>query len=264
MKVAVLGPKGTFTHQAAEEYFEDYDPVFCSTISEAVKCESDVAVIPFENSLGGSVMESIDLFREIEDIQIRGEKIIPVRHFLLSKEESIEDIEVVKSHPQALGQCKEFLSKHDWEREEVSSTAKAAQEVEENEAAIASKLAGKLNGLNFLKEDTQDRTSNETRFFILGGNGQKLENRDKTSLILVPGKDRPGLLHSMLSCFSGHGINLSYIQSRPTKETLGEYFFFVEAEADLKSDRLQKALQCLKTYSDVKVLGSYPADTGEP
>lgn len=263
MKVAVLGPKGTFTHQAAEKYFEEYDPVFCSTITEAVKCKSDATVIAFENSLGGGVGESIDLFREVENIRIIGEWIIPIRHFLLTKEKTVDDIEVVKSHPQALDQCKGFLSKHGWKEKEMSSTAKAAQKIGEKEAAIASKLAGELNELNVLRKDIQDRKSNETKFFILGHNGQRPKNRDKTSLILEPGEDRPGLLESMLSCFSGHGINLSYIQSRPTKKTLGEYFFFVEAEADLESDGLQRALQCLKTYSDVKVLGSYRSDTGE-
>lgn len=262
MKVALLGPKGTYTHQAAEEYFEKYEPVFCSTIREAIDAKSDATVLPFENSVGGGVGESIDLFRRVEGIKIVGEKVIPIRHFLLSKEESLDDIEVVKSHSQALDQCREFLSNYDWEEREASSTAKAAQEIGGKEAAIASEFSGKLNDLNFLRKNIQDRKSNETKFFILGNNEQESENKSKTSLILESGRDRPGLLQSMLSCFSGHGINLSYIQSRPTKESLGKYFFFVEAEASLESDRLQRTLQCLKTYSDVKVLGSYESDKG--
>lgn len=265
MKVAVLGPKGTFTHQAAEEFFDaevgrdKYELVFCSTISEAVEQDTDATVIPFENSLRGGITESIDLFKEKENIEIIGEKVIPVRHFLLSKDK-IEDIEVVRSHPQALNQCKDFLSKQNWKLKETSSTAKAAQEIGGREAAVASKFAGDLNNLDILEKDIQERITNETKFFILGHTKWRPSKREKTSLIIVPGEDRPGLLESMLSCFSGHGINLSYIQSRPTKESLGEYFFFIETEADFKSDKFKKALQCLKTYADVKVLGSYKSD----
>ncbi|MFB6292623.1 MAG: prephenate dehydratase [Candidatus Nanohaloarchaea archaeon] len=252
-KVAFLGPRGTYTHQAVEDYFEDYEAVPCSSLQDIFDADADAAVIPFENSLGGGVGKSVDLLRE-KDAEVTGEVKVRIDHVLLSREEDIEDIEKVRSHPQALSQCRDFLSGHDWEEVESSSTAKAAEEVGKGEAAIASRLAGELNDLNVLAEDIQDRETNTTRFLVL--NGESREG-DKTALVLEPGEDRPGLLHSMLSCFSGHGINLSYIQSRPTRDGLGEYYFFVEAEVDRRDDSFRKARRCLETYADVNVLGSY-------
>lgn len=260
MKVAVLGPQGTFTHQAAEEYFEEYEPIFCHSIKEAMESESDYTVVPFENSLGGGVTESLDIFREREDISIVGEKVIPIRHFLVSGENSLEDIDTVRSHPQALGQCREFLSQHGWVQKEDSSTARAAGNLGEGEAAIASRLAAELNDLQILEENIQDNMSNETRFFILGPRRRKDPDNDTTSLLLLPEGDRPGLLQSMLSCFSGHGINLSHIQSRPTKKKLGDYFFYVEAEIGDHQKSFKRATRCLETYCDIKLLGSYVSD----
>lgn len=251
MNVAVLGPEGTYTHLAAEKFFENYEPVFCSTLRESLE-SADRAVIPFENSLGGGVGEAIDLLRE-KDMSVTGEVRIKIDHVLASKN-SIEEIEKVVSHPQALSQCRELVEEHDLEEVESSSTAKAAQEVGENEAAICSWLAAELNDLDIIEEDVQDEDSNTTRFLVIGG---EKEEGDKTSVILDPGKDRPGLLHSMLSCFAGHGINLSYIQSRPTKNGLGDYYFYIEAETDQKSQDYQDAKQCLETYADVNTLGSY-------
>lgn len=253
VKVAFLGPEGTYTHQAVDEYFDNYEKVLCSSIADIISADADAAVIPFENSLGGGVGKSIDLLRQ-KDAEVTGEHTVEIDHVLVSNEKNISDISKVRSHPQALSQCRDFLEKKDWEEIESSSTAKAAEELNQNEAAICSRLAAELNDLNILKENIQDRDSNTTRFFVLN-NGN--EEGEKSSLILEPGVDRPGLLESMLSCFSGHGINLAYIQSRPTRDGLGKYYFYVEAEADQKDEDFQKALQCLQTYADVKLLGSY-------
>lgn len=252
-KVAFLGPKGTYTHQAVEDYFEEYEEVLCSSITDIIEADAEAAVIPFENSLGGGVGKSIDLLRD-KDVEVTGEHAVDIDHVLVSNEEDISEIERVRSHPQALSQCRDFLEQKDWDEVESSSTAKAAEEVAESEAAICSRLAAELNDMNILAENIQDRKSNTTRFFILE-NGR--EEGEKSSLILEPGVDRPGLLESMLSCFSGHGINLSYIQSRPTRDGLGKYYFYVEAEADQSDENFQKAMECLQTYADVKLLGSY-------
>lgn len=252
-KVAFLGPEGTYTHQAVEESFEDYEKVLCSSIADIIEADADAAVIPFENSLGGGVGKSIDLLRE-KDVEVTGEHVVEIDHVLVSKEKDSSDIEKVRSHPQALSQCREFLEQKNWEEIESSSTAKAAEDLVEGEAAICSRLAAKLNDLNILVENIQDRKSNTTRFFILNSESSEGE---KSSLILEPGVDRPGLLGSMLSCFSGHGVNLAYIQSRPTRDGLGKYYFYVEAEADQKDKNFQKAMKCLQTYADVKLLGSY-------
>ncbi|MFB6208231.1 MAG: prephenate dehydratase [Candidatus Nanohaloarchaea archaeon] len=254
MKVALLGPAGTYTHQAAEEYFDELEPVFFSTIRKVFESDIEVKLVPVENSLGGGVTDTIDLLRSSQQ-EVTGEKVLPIEHCLISREDSIGDVEKVKSHPQALSQCQDFIAGHDWEQEETSSTASATEELSAGEAAIASKAA--VNGLNLLAEGIQDNDSNVTRFLVLNGERGK---GDKTSMILEPGEDRPGLLSNMLSCFSGHGINLTHIQSRPKKTKLGEYYFYVEAQAGRHQERFQDALQCLETYTRVEVLGSYTGD----
>lgn len=252
-KVALLGPEGTYTHQAAERYFDDLEPVFCSSIREIFETVSESTIVPFENSLGGGVGESVDLLRESDD-EITGEQRLRIEHCLLSRERNIEDIEKVRSHPQALTQCGDLIEKQDLEQIESSSTAKAAQELEENEAALASELAAEINDLNVLMESVQDTEENVTRFLIL--NGEKNEG-EKTSIVLNPREDRPGLLHSMLGCFAENAINLSHIQSRPTKEKLGKYFFYIEAEEDSSSESFRKAINCLESFCEFEVLGSY-------
>jgi len=253
MKVALLGPEGTYTHEAALKYFGEFEPVFCSTISEVFDKEADAKLVPFENSLGGGVTDSMDKLRE-KECEITAEQRLEIDHCLLSKEDSIEKVHKVKSHPQALDQCGKFIEEHGFEAEEASSTAGAAADISEGDAAIGSRAAARVYDLNILEESIQDSKGNITRFFILGG---EKTSQEKTSMILVPGEDRPGILHSMLGCFAGHEVNLSFIQSRPTREGLGKYFFFVEAEKGTDSEEMQKSLKCLETYSNVEILGSY-------
>lgn len=251
MKVALLGPEGTYTHQAAEKYFEDLEPEFCSTIREVFESDVEAKLVPIENSLGGGVTDTIDLLRE-KDERISGEVVLPIQHSLISDEENIEDVEKIKSHPQALAQCQDIIEENDWEQEETNSTADAVEGLESGEAALASEIAAEINGKNILQRSVQDRDVNVTRFLVLNG---EPETREKASIILEPGEDRPGLLHAMLSCFAGHEINLSHIQSRPTKEKLGEYYFYVEAQA--AGEQLQKAVTALETYGEVQNLGEY-------
>ena len=251
MKVALLGPEGTYTHQAAEKYFEDLEPEFCSTIREVFDSETQAKLVPIENSLGGGVTDTIDLLRE-KDEKISGEVVLPIQHALISDEKDISDIKKIVSHPQALAQCQELIEEHGWETEEANSTAEAVEGLEAGEAALASEIAAEINDKNVLRTSVQDRDVNVTRFLVLNG---EPETREKSSLILEPGEDRPGLLHAMLSCFAGHEINLSHIQSRPTKEKLGEYYFYVEAQAS--GEKLQKAVKALETYGEVQNLGEY-------
>lgn len=254
MKVALLGPEGTYTHQAAERYFDDLEPVFCSTLKEVFESEH-VKFVPFENSLGGGVSESADLLRN-NDVEVTGEQRLEINHALVSEEEELENVEKVRSHPQALEQSRQLIQQYGFEEVEASSTAGAAEEVKEKEgeAALASELAAELYDLNVLERSVQDNGNNVTRFLVLDG---EQEEGERTLLILEPGEDRPGLLSNMLSCFSGHGINLSYIQSRPTKQQLGDYYFLVEAEADSAEREFELAVKCLKSYAEVDVLGSY-------
>jgi len=251
LKVALLGPEGTYTHQAAEKYFEGLEPEFCSTIREVFESDTEAKLVPIENSLGGGVTDTIDLLREKEE-RISGEVVLPIQHALISDEEDIEEVEKVKSHPQALAQCRDIIEENSWETEEANSTAEAVEDLEDGEAALASEIAAEINGKNILGKSVQDRDVNVTRFLVLNG---EPETREKASIILEPGEDRPGLLHAMLSCFAGHEINLSHIQSRPTKEKLGEYYFYVEAQAS--GEQLQKAITALETYGEVQNLGEY-------
>lgn len=250
-QVALLGPEGTYTHQAAEKYFEDPEPVFCSTIREVFDSETERKLVPVENSLGGGVTDTVDLLRE-RDETVTAEVVLPIQHALISDEKSIEDVEKVVSHPQALDQSKEIINNHGWSTEEVSSTAGAVDQIEDGEAALASEIAAEITGKNTLETSVQDRDTNVTRFLILNG---EPDAEEKTSLVLEPGEDRPGILHAMLSCFAGQEINLSHIQSRPTKEGLGNYYFYVEAEA--AGEKLELAKKCLETYGEVRDLGSY-------
>jgi prephenate dehydratase len=248
--VALLGPEGTYTHQAAKKYFGEFEPDFCSTIREVFESDTETKFVPVENSLGGGVSDTIDLLRKNGN-EITAEVVLPINHALIS-ESDLEEIETIKSHPQALAQSEEIISEHGWEKIETDSTAKAVEEIGEGEAALASEIAAEINDKPIIETAVQDTETNTTRFFVLNG---EPEPEQKASIILEPGEDRPGLLHSMLSCFAGHQINLSHIQSRPTKKGLGEYFFYVEAEA--ADERLEKAVQCLETYGDIKLLGKY-------
>lgn len=250
-EVALLGPEGTYTHQAAEKYFEDLEPVFCSTIREVFDSGVERKLVPIENSLGGGVTDTVDLLKE-RDVKVTAEVVLPIQHALISDESEIEDIETVVSHPQALSQSKEIISEHGWTENEASSTAGAVEQIGEGEAALASEIAAEITGKNILQTSVQDRDTNVTRFLVLNGEPDAME---KTSLVLEPGEDRPGILHAMLSCFAGQEINLSHIQSRPTKEGLGNYYFYVEAESG--GERMDLAKKCLETYGDVEDLGSY-------
>ena len=250
-EVALLGPEGTYTHQAAEKYFEDLEPVFCSTIREVFDSEIETKLVPIENSLGGGVTDTIDLLKE-KDVKITAEVVLPIQHALIADEDDLSDIKTVVSHPQALDQSKEIIEEHGWNTRESSSTAGAVEEIKETEAALASEIAAEISGKNIIETSVQDRDTNVTRFLILNG---EIDAEEKTSLVLEPGEDRPGILHAMLSCFAGQEINLSHIQSRPTKEGLGNYYFYVEAEA--AGETLDLAKKCLETYGEVDDLGSY-------
>ena len=251
MKVALLGPKGTYTHQAAASYFEDLETDFCSTIRDVFNSETEVKFVPVENSLGGGVSDTVELLREGGD-RITAEVRLQIEHALISDEDSIEDIETVKSHPQALSQCQELIEEHGWEKEETGSTAAAVEELGEGEAALASEIAAEINDKNVLDTSVQDTDSNVTRFFVLNG---EPEDQEKTAMVLEPGEDRPGLLHAMLGCFAGHQVNLTHIQSKPTKRKLGEYYFYVEAET--AGEELEDTVKCLETYAEVQNLGSF-------
>ena len=266
LKVVYLGPPATFTHLAALKTFGK-KTVFlpARTIAEVFatveKKEANFGVVPIENSTEGVISYTLDTFLD-SDLKISAEMMLEISHHLLSKEK-LEDIKKVYSHPQAIAQCRRWLEGNLPEAKivEVESTAKAAElaEKEAKTAAIASDVAASLYHLNIIAKHIEDSSRNLTRFLILGREFSKRSGQDKTS-VLFSIKDRVGALYDMLTPFRKHHINLTKIESRPTKRKAWEYIFFVDL-LGYKDDReVKKALQELEEQClFLKIFGSYPA-----
>jgi len=266
--IAFLGPAGTYTHEAAIEMFgHSASFIPCLTVrdvfEEVIQGGVTYAVAPIENSIEGSVRETLDLLMT-SSIGVCREVSLRVRHALMNLTGRIEDIRQVNSHPQALAQCRRWLADKlpDIPLRETSSTAKAAEQAMENEgtAAIASERIGTRLGLQIIRRGIQDSPENITRFFALGRVKSAPTGDDKTSIVFWT-EDKPGALHRILTEFARHGINLSRIESRPDRGAVPwKYAFFVDLEGHRDDE---KVATCLKEIADartmVKVLGSFPS-----
>ncbi len=273
MKAAYLGPPGTFTEEAllATPECAGADPLPLSTIPEVVGAVERGAVafgvVPIENSLEGSVNVTLDsLAFDTNAAVIQREIVLPIRHCLLARPGvALGDITDVLSHPHATAQCRQSLARllPAGRVHAANSTAEAAQDVSSGDepwAAIGTRLAASLYGLEIVAADIEDRAENQTRFVLLGRQPAERSGRDKTSVVCFIEKDRPGSLLAILHEFSDRGINLSKLESRPTKARLGEYCFFIDMEGHTSDAQVGHALQSLRTkILEVKVLGSYPA-----
>lgn len=235
--------------------------------------EIDCAVVPIENSVAGSIGETLDLLLS-KDVRIVGEVRIPISHALIAQSgSSISQIGRVISHPQAIAQCKEYLDSHSWEQVPVYDTAGAAKMIRDENlkrtAAIASELAAEIYGLEILARNIEDDHSNQTRFIVIVpksnseefqfGENEKANysNNYKTS-ILFSTEHKPGSLVRSLSAFSSRSINLTKIESRPMKSRPWEYYFFVDFEGQERDENCRQALNELKSFTiEFKVLGSY-------
>lgn len=253
MRVALLGPTGTYSHVAARQRYEDLGPVFCTTLGEVIRADADRALVPVENSLGGSVGETIDLLRSSRRT-VSGACTLSIEHQAATHGDG--ETNKVRSHPQALDQCRSFIEGQGWDTVESPSTARAAQDIQGDEAAICSRLAAQENGLEVIRSGIQDNDST-TRFLELGGDA---DGGDRSVLLVEPETDRPGLLHQVLEAFAAADINLTQIQSRPTRTELGTYFFYIEAAAGPGSDGLDAALASAREVAGIDVLGGYTAD----
>ncbi len=263
MKVAILGPRGTFSEEAAKKY--NAELVLCSDIEEIFnKVEegsADLGIVPIENSLEGSVNQTLELLLK-RNLYIYDEIVLDINHCLMSLEKEIKDVKEVISHPHALAQCKNFIKKLGVKTRNFPSTAEAAKEIKEKKlrgvAAIAPKISAELYGLNILAEGIQDEKENKTRFIVVSKKFNKRTGKDKTSIIIGL-LDRPGSLYEALGVFAKRGINLKKIESRPSKKALGDYIFYIDFEGHIEDDNVKKALNELKDkVSFLKVLGSYP------
>lgn len=266
LEVSYLGPELTFTHMAAMKKFgSSVSYKSCDTITDVFngveKGESDYGVVPIENSIEGAVNHTLDMFAD-SDLKICSEIFLEVNHSLLSNETDISKVRKVYSKPEVFGQCRMWLEAnlHGVGLAEASSTARAAEiaSQEKRSACIASELVGVKYGLNILSRSIEDSPHNVTRFLVIGMTEAKPTRDDKTS-IMFSIKDRSGALHDMLVPFKKYGINLTKIESRPSRVRAWEYYFFVDMAGHHKNARVSKALRELeKGAAYLKVLGSYP------
>ena len=269
MKVLTLGPAGTYSHRAASAVADDEDIEFTESVTAIVESIADGTydrgVVPVENSIEGSVTESMDAFAE-HDVAVVKEIITPIRHALLAQG---EDFDTVASHAQALAQCRGYLEEHypDAELEAVASTARGVQRAREDPTVAGiGHPANADNGqsLEVLAEDIQDRSSNATRFLVVAPVSERSEAGSKTSFIVYPSEDRPGLLLEMLEPFADRDINLTRVESRPSGERLGDYVFHIDIAAGLYEERTQAALSDVEDITAdgwVRRLGSYDSET---
>ncbi len=265
LRVSYLGPPATFTHLAAMKHFgsssefipeESIKDVFEATYKEKTK----YGVVPIENSTEGVVSYTLDMFMDY-DLFIAGEIMLEINHNLLSKTGDRTKIRRIYSHPQATAQCRKWLEKnmHGVEIIEASSTAKAAEMASRDEegAAIAGDLAANYYDLEFVERHIEDFRDNYTRFLVISRHTVPPTSNDKTSVMLTL-KDRPGALHDVLVPFKRSKINLTKIESRPSKTKAWQYIFFIDMEGHIDDRKVKKALDEVKEMCiDFKFLGSY-------
>lgn len=267
MKVAFQGERGAYSESAVYSFFGPSVEVKpCKNLSDvfesAEKGETAYGVVPVENSIEGSVNQTYDLFL-VHDLKVCGETVLKIVHCLITNPKStLDSIEVVYSHPQALAQCRSFLEKLGCELIPTYDTAGSVRMVKEkklmNAGAVASERAAEVYGMKILVMGIADNPNNYTRFFVLAKNDSPPTGNDKTSIIFST-KHVPGALYRALEDFAIRNINLTKIESRPTKEKPWEYNFYLDFEGHRNEERCQEALRGLKEKSSfIKVLGSYP------
>ena len=277
MKIAYLGPKGTFSEEAAKIYIDSIvcendninfeEKMFCnieSVINAVNKGEADEGIVPLENSIEGSVTSTIDTLIFDDGLYIKCELVLKVSQNLMAKKGvELKDVEKIVSHLQGINQCRGHISPLEVPTIAVSSTAQAARmvsESEENIAAIATKRAAEVYGLNILKEDIQDDNLNSTRFVVISKNVTPLKKDLKTSIAFTLDDDNsPGSLYRVLDILNIYEINMIKIESRPAKTKLGTYVFYIDLIAADQTD-LEDAIKMIKRkVSFFKFLGSYPS-----
>jgi chorismate mutase / prephenate dehydratase len=271
LKVAFLGPEATFTHEAARRAFGSsvsLEPQ--ATVAEVFalveRGDAEHGVVPVENSMEGAVTHTLDELMN-SPLKICGEVYLPVSQNLLCRTEGLEEIEIVCSHPMALAQAATWL-RSELPRarlEEVESTGEAARRAAETPgvAAVGSALAAESHGLTVVARNIQDARANATRFIVLGRSQAAPTGRDKTSIVFSV-KDRPGVLKDALSAFSDEGINLTRIESRPSRKRAWTYVFFADFEGHPEEERVRRALAALEEHCPyVSVIGAYPAVSAE-
>jgi len=265
LTIAYFGPPATFTHLAAIRRFGsslNYTPLktIADVFDEVTKDRADYGVVPVENSTEGVVTHTLDMFVDSR-LKIVSQIVLPIQHCLVSRVRKSQ-IRRLYSHPQALAQCRAWLQANLPQAEiiEASSTTRAAELASRNRngAAIASALAAQLYRLEVVEQSIQDNANNATRFLVLGRQDTPATGQDRTSLLMSV-SDEVGALYEAISVFRRHRINMTKIESRPSKRKAWEYIFFIDIDEHISSPKVAKAVKLLEQHcSFVKVLGSYP------
>ncbi len=268
-RLAYLGPPGTFSEEAALRYGPQAERLPLPSISAVAAAVAtgmaDAGVVPIENSLEGSVPETLDVLVHESELAICSELVLPIEHHLLVPPGlEASQVRIIYSHPQALAQCRRFIERCFPKAEVVAalSTAAAVEEAmaRQDAAAIGTRRAAQLYGAQVLAESIHDRRPNLTRFVVLAREDHPPTGRDKTSLAFTfATEDRPGLLVAALTEFASRRINLSKIESRPTGDRLGTYIFLVDVDGHRQEPELAEALEAVRRQcSFFRILGSYP------
>jgi prephenate dehydratase len=261
MKAVTLGPAGTYSHRAAKAVADEVE--FRESVTSIVEAVADGTyqrgVVPIENSIEGSVTESLDALAEY-DVAVTQEVVTPIRHALLAQG---PDFSTVASHSQALAQCRSYLDTEypDVTLEAVASTARGVERARDDpDVAGIGHPDNAGDALEILAEDIQDRSSNATRFLVIAPKSERSDAGGKSSVVVYPNANYPGLLLELLEAFAERDINLSRIESRPSGNRLGDYLFHIDFEAGLYEARAQEAVAEVEEIARkgwVRRLGSY-------
>ncbi|HCQ22230.1 MAG: prephenate dehydratase [Aphanizomenon flos-aquae LD13] len=278
LKIAHLGPRGTYAEQAAFFYLNwlkthqgitsqtSFELCPYLTIAQSLQAvvdrQAEIAVVPVENSIEGSVNMTLDSLWQLENLKIQLALILPIKHTLISYATKLDTIKTVYSHPQALAQCQGWLSQFlpNVNLIPLNSTTEALQGLaaEVSTAAISSSRAAQLYNLPILAREINDYAENCTRFWVVSTEENNAINCTHTFLAFSVPANTPGALVKVLEVFARLGINLSRIESRPTKRSLGEYVFYLDIEADVNAQIMKSALGELQNYTEIlKIFGSY-------
>ena len=270
--IAYLGPAGTFCEEAvlAQPDLAEQKLLPMRTIQDVLDAveteEADLGAVPIENSIEGSVNATLDGLVEANDLFIQREIVIPIALNLCVKPGTkLSAITEVVTHPMAEGQCRNWLQKKlpDAHVVAANSTSEAVELVakssKEGMAAVGNRLAAQMFGLGLLAEDIEDHPENKTRFVLIGKGIPPISGHDKTSVVCFQSEDKPGSLLAILSEFGSRAINLTKLESRPTKKSLGDYCFHIDFEGHIEEELVADCLRDLATkQAQVKLLGSYP------
>jgi prephenate dehydratase len=266
-RIGYLGPEGSFSHEAVST-MEDVEAVACDSIADVLELvassELDQGLVPLENAIEGTVSATIDGLVFDHDLVMVREIVIPIRlHLFARPGVALEEVTHVRSYVHALAQCRTYLHTLNVTTEQTTSTSQAAREVaESNEpwAAVGSTLGGELFGLVALATDIEDHPGNATRFVLVGRDVVAAPTgHDRTTIVCFQDADRPGSLYGILGRFAARDINLTKLESRPTKRGLGDYCFVIEFEGHVADDVVADCLADLQAHlARVKFLGSYP------